>query len=177
MNQLAKNANLTKNDARWLQVLAKDASADGTFYYSVSTTGVYCKPSCASRPARPEHVAFHASCESAERAGFCACKRCKPTQPNLLQTHTKVVAEICRMIEATGQNISLATLATSAGLSAYHFHRLFKAVTGLTPKAYWVAHRAQKVRAELNKKPPLLMQCLRQVLTQIAAFTNNLHNF
>ena len=152
MNQLAKNANLTINDARWLQVLAKDASADGTFYYSVSTTGVYCKPSCASRPARPEHVAFHASCESAERAGFRACKRCKPTQPNLLQTHTKVVAEICRMIEATGQNISLATLATSAGLSAYHFHRLFKAVTGLTPKAYWVAHRAQKVRAELNKK-------------------------
>ena len=151
MNQLTKNANLTINDPRWLQVLAKDASADGTFYYSVSTTGVYCKPSCASRPAMPEHVAFHTSFKSAERAGFRACKRCKPTQPSLLETHTKIVTEICRMIEAAEQNINLATLAATAGLSMYHFHRIFKAVTGLTPKAYWAAHRAQKIRAELNK--------------------------
>ncbi len=151
MNQLANNANLTINDPRWLQVLAKDASADGIFYYSVSTTGVYCKPSCASRPARPEHVAFHMSFKSAERAGFRACKRCKPTQPSLLETRTKMVTEICRMIETAQQNVNLATLAATAGLSMYHFHRIFKAVTGLTPKAYWAAHRAQKIRAELNK--------------------------
>ena len=152
MNQLANNANLTINDPRWLQVLARDVSADGTFYYSVSTTGIYCKPSCASRTARPEHVAFHPSCKSAERAGFRACKRCKPTQASLLETHTKIVTEICRMIEATEQNINLTTLAATSGLSMYHFHRIFKAVTGLTPKAYWAAHRAQKIRAELNKK-------------------------
>ena len=152
MNQLAKNANLTINDPRWLQVLAKDATADGTFYYSVSTTGVYCKPSCASRPARPEHVAFHTSFKSAERAGFRACKRCKPTQPSLLETRSKMVTEICRMIEDAEQNINLATLAATAGLSMYHFHRIFKAVTGLTPKAYWEAHRTKKIRAGLNKK-------------------------
>ena len=150
MNQLTKNANLTINDPRWLQVLAKDASAGGTFYYSVCTTGVYCKSSCASRPARPEHVAFHTSFKSAERAGFRACKRCKLTQSSLLETHTKMVTEICRMIEATEQNINLATLATTARLSMYHFHRIFKAVTGLTPKAYWAAHRTKKIRAELK---------------------------
>ena len=152
MNQLTKIVNLTINDPRWLQVLAKDASADGTFFYSVSTTGIYCKPSCASRPARPEHVAFHASCKSAERAGFRACKRCKPSQANMLEIHSIMVAEICRIIEATEQNINLATLAATAGLSMYHFHRIFKAMTGLTPKAYWAAHRAQKIRTELSKK-------------------------
>ena len=152
MNQLDKNANLTINDPRWLQVLAKDVTADGTSYYSVSTTGVYCKPSCASRTARPEHVAFHTSFKAAESAGFRAGKRCKPTQPSLLETHSKMVTEICRMIEAAEQNINLATLAAAAGLSMYHFHRIFKAVTGLTPKVYWATHRTKKVRAALNKK-------------------------
>jgi AraC family transcriptional regulator of adaptative response/methylated-DNA-[protein]-cysteine methyltransferase len=153
MNDSIKNAQAitTEKDPRWALVQGRDASADGTFYYSVSTTGVYCKPSCAARPARPEHVAFHGSCEDAERAGFRACKRCKPGQPSLAETHAKTVAEICRLIEATEQNINLETLANKAGLSIYHFHRVFKAATGLTPKAYAAAHRAKKIRNELNK--------------------------
>ncbi|HYN53722.1 MAG TPA: bifunctional DNA-binding transcriptional regulator/O6-methylguanine-DNA methyltransferase Ada [Methylotenera sp.] len=144
-------ASATQYDARWALVQARDASADGTFYYSVSTTGVYCKPSCASRPARPEHISFHDSCAAAERAGFRACKRCKPDQPDLGETHAKIVADICRLIEDSEQTIHLETLANKAGLSAYHFHRVFKAVTGLTPNAYSAAHRAKRLRNELNK--------------------------
>ena len=125
-------------------MLVKDATADGTSYYSVSTTGIYCKPSCASRLARPEHVAFHKNFKSVERVGFRACKRYKPTQPSLLETHSKMVTEICRMIEAAEQNINRATLAATAELNMYHFHRIFKAVTGLTPKTYWAAHRTKK---------------------------------
>lgn len=153
MNSSIKNAKAitTENDPRWTLVQARDVNADGTFYYSVSTTGVYCKPSCAARPARPEHVAFHSSCEDAERAGFRACKRCRPGQPSLAETHAKTVADICRFIEATEQTINLEALANKAGLSMYHFHRLFKAATGLTPKAYSAAHRAKKVRIELDK--------------------------
>lgn len=64
--------------ARWAALAARDAAADGAFFYSVRTTGVYCRPSCAARPARPENVAFHATTEDAEAAGFRPCKRCKP---------------------------------------------------------------------------------------------------
>ncbi len=153
MNQSVENIKATniKSDPRWAIVQARDASADGTFYYSVSTTGVYCKPSCASRPARPEHVAFYSNCEDAELAGFRPCKRCKPGQPDLAETHTKMVTEICRLIEDAEQMINLETLANKAGLSVCHFHPVFKAVTGLTPKAYSVAHQAKKVRNELSK--------------------------
>jgi AraC family transcriptional regulator of adaptative response/methylated-DNA-[protein]-cysteine methyltransferase len=69
------------NDPRWAQVLARDAGADGSFYYSVKTSGVYCRPSCAARPARPENVAFHLTAADAEQAGFRPCKRCGPDQP------------------------------------------------------------------------------------------------
>lgn len=154
MNQSSKNTLLaaaTESDPRWALVRARDAKADGAFYYSVSTTGVYCKPSCAARTARPEHVAFHASCAAAENAGFRPCKRCKPGHPSLAEQHTAIVAEICRWIEASDQAINLETLANKAGLSVYHFHRVFKAVTGLTPKAYTAAHRAKRVRSALGK--------------------------
>ncbi|WP_430390194.1 methylated-DNA--[protein]-cysteine S-methyltransferase [Dyella sp. 20L07] len=83
MNRSEKNTELaaaTLRDPRWPSVQAHDATADGHFYYSVKTTGVYCRPSCAARPARPENVAFHATRDDAERAGFRPCKRCKPDQ-------------------------------------------------------------------------------------------------
>ena len=153
MSESVKNTKAisTHNDPRWAFIQARDASADGTFYYSVSTTGVYCKPSCASRPARPENINFHDSCEAAELAGFRACKRCKPGQPDLAERQTKIVADICRLIEDSEQTISLEILASKAGLSVYHFHRVFKAVTGLSPKAYSAAHRTKRVRDALAK--------------------------
>jgi len=73
-----RDAEFVTRDPRWAALVARDAAADGTFCYSVRSTGVYCRPSCAARRARPEHVAFHADCAAAERAGFRACRRCKP---------------------------------------------------------------------------------------------------
>ncbi len=153
MNQSAKNiqANAIQHDARWQQVQARDVCADGLFYYAVSTTGVYCKPSCGARQPRPEHVAFYASCAEAELAGFRACKRCKPGQPDLAQIHAGLIAESCRLIESADESVKLETLAKQAGLSIYHFQRIFKSITGLTPKAYSAAHRANKIRNELTK--------------------------
>lgn len=141
----------TMADPRWVAVLARDPAADGGFLYSVRTTGVYCRPSCAARRARPEHVAFHLTAADAERAGFRPCLRCRPNQPPLVEQHAATVAGLCRFIESAEQAPSLEALAEEAGLSVYHLHRLFKAATGLTPKAYAEAHRARRVRAELNR--------------------------
>jgi AraC family transcriptional regulator of adaptative response/methylated-DNA-[protein]-cysteine methyltransferase len=142
-------ASVTTDDPRWSAVVARDRTADGKFFYAVSTTGVYCRPSCAARRARPENVSFHATASDAERAGFRPCKRCKPDQPALGGPNAARVAELCRLIENAEQAPSLDTLAKHAGLSIYHLHRVFKAVTGVTPKAYAAAHRARRVRAGL----------------------------
>ena len=93
MNMTAKNAQraaTAENDPRWASVVARDPGADGTFYYSVKTTGVYCRPSCAARLARPENIRFHTTCADAEQAGFRPCKRCKPDQPSLAWIPTRV---------------------------------------------------------------------------------------
>ena len=146
-----RQASSVVKDARWAAVKARDASADGAFFYSVRTTGVYCRPSCAARPARPENVQFHRTAAAAEQAGFRACKRCKPEQPSLSERRAATVAALCRRIESAGEAPPLEELARQAGLSAFHTHRIFKAVTGLTPKAYAAAHRQRRVRAELKK--------------------------
>lgn len=142
----------TTHDPRWSAVLARDASADGSFFYSVKTTGVYCRPSCGARPARPENIGFHASAADAERAGFRPCKRCKPDQPPLAERQAAQVAELCRLIESSEEVPTLEQLASHVGLSVFHAHRLFKAITGVTPHAYATEHRAKRVRAELSKR-------------------------
>lgn len=154
MNTSTKTERLalaTTSDPRWAAVLARDPHADGTFFYSVGTTGVYCRPSCAARAARPENVAFHLTAADAERAGFRPCERCKPDQPPLAERHAAHVAELCRLIENAEQPLPLGELARHAGLSPSHLHRVFKSVTGLTPRAYAAAHRARRVRAELDR--------------------------
>jgi AraC family transcriptional regulator of adaptative response/methylated-DNA-[protein]-cysteine methyltransferase len=154
MNKSAKNEQLaaaTVNDSRWASVIARDAQADGKFYYSVMTTGVYCRPSCSARLARPENVRFHATCEDAERAGFRPCKRCRPKERSLSEQHAAKIAAACRLIEKSEDALSLEQLAHHAGLSTYYFHRLFKAATGLTPQKYAAAHRAKRVRSNLGK--------------------------
>ena len=143
----------TEQDPRWAAVLARSAAADGTFFYSVRTTGVYCRPSCGARLPRPENVRFYATREEAERAGFRACKRCRPDRPSLVEQHAATVTEICRIIEAAGRAPTLEALATRAGMSPFHFHRVFKAVTGLTPRGYAAAHRGERVRRGLGSAP------------------------
>ena len=159
MNKVHGNVPV-EDDARWAAVVARDRSADGTFFYSVRTTGVYCRPSCASRRANPKNVRFHRTTADAERAGFRPCRRCKPEQPPIAQLHAAKVSEICRVIEAAAGMPTLAALAKRAGLSPYHFHRVFKAVTGVTPKAYAAAHRTKRVRNELNKRSKTVTEAI-----------------
>ena len=140
-------------DPRWAALTARSVAAEGTFFYSVRTTGVYCRPSCGSRLPRPENVRFHATREEAELAGFRPCKRCRPDRASLAEQHAATVTEICRLIETSSHVPALDALAARAGMSPFHFHRVFKAVTGLTPRAYAAAHRGERVRRELGKAP------------------------
>ena len=144
-------ASATTNDPRWASLISRDASADGEFYYSVKTTGVYCRPSCAARLARPENVQFHLRCEDAEKAGFRACKRCKPDQAGITDRTAKKIAKACRLIERSEDVPSLQKIAGDVGMSTFHFHRTFKSVTGLTPTEYAAAHRSKRVRAWLQR--------------------------
>lgn len=136
-------------DARWASVVSRDSSADGQFFFSVETTGVYCRPSCSARRANPKNVRFHRSAADAEAAGFRPCKKCQPDQPSQAERYAAMVTAACRSIEATEEQPTLAALAAAAGLSRYHFHRVFRAITGVTPKGYGAAHRAQRVRDQL----------------------------
>ena len=149
MNSKVEQAHAATSDPRWAAVMARDAAADGKFVYSVRTTGVYCRPSCPARHARPENVAFHPTPAAAQEAGFRPCKRCRPEQLPLAARQAEKIAALCRTIENAEQTPSLAELAAQSGLSAYHLHRVFKAITGLTPHAYARAQRAQRLRREL----------------------------
>jgi AraC family transcriptional regulator of adaptative response/methylated-DNA-[protein]-cysteine methyltransferase len=137
------------DSTRWAALASRDARADGSFVYSVRTTGVYCRPSCASRAARPENVAFHRTCADAEAAGFRPCRRCRPDEPDLADRLAARIAQACRLIEEAETAPRLAELAGAVGMSAYHFHRVFKASTGVTPKAYGAARRAAALAAGL----------------------------
>src|ERR1700694_3659299 len=142
-------ATITENDPRWAAVVARDPKA--TFFYAVKTTGVYCRPCCAARLARPENVQSSRAFQDAQKAGCRPCKRCKPDQASPVEQHTEKIASACRLIESSETPPSLELLAQHVGLSTYHFHRVFKAATGLTPKEYAAAHRDNLVRKSLNK--------------------------
>ena len=137
------------DDIRWSAVVAKDKRADGQFFYSVRTTGIFCRPSCPARLARRENVAFHLTCDGAEAAGFRACKRCRPREGSQSERDAAMIARACSLIETSEAPPRLAALAASTRLSPFHFHRVFKAITGLTPKGYADAHRADRVRKAL----------------------------
>ncbi|MGF7175604.1 bifunctional DNA-binding transcriptional regulator/O6-methylguanine-DNA methyltransferase Ada [Azospirillum doebereinerae] len=141
----------TERDPRWFRVLARDRSADGEFCYSVATTGVYCRPSCPSRAANPKNVRFHRTAADAEAAGFRPCRRCEPDRPPLRDRHAAGMAAICRRIDEAEETPSLSELAREAGLSPHHFHRVFKAVVGVTPRDYATAGRTRRVHEELAR--------------------------
>lgn len=139
----------TASDPRWSQVVARDKSADGHLWYSVATTGIYCRPSCPSRTANPKNVTLHDTLESARATGCRPCKRCNPEGSSFDAENAALVEQACRLIEGAEEPMCLDALAAAVELSPGYFHRLFKAQTGLTPKAYTSAHRARKVRDTL----------------------------
>lgn len=144
-------AQATLSDPRWPSIVARDAAADGKFYYAVRTTGVYCRPSCAARLALPENVEYFQSGAEAEKAGYRPCKRCKPDQASISEQNASKIAKACRLIEKSEETPSLARLAKYVGMSVFHFHRMFKATTGLTPTDYAAAHRSQRLRSSLER--------------------------
>ena len=140
------------DDARWRAVLRRDRRADGKFFFGVATTGVYCRASCSARRPHRKHVTFFGTATDAEKAGFRACRRCHPNGPSLTERQAALVAAACRRIETAEEVPDLDTLAKSAGLSRFHFHRLFRTATGMTPKAYAMAYRSERMRAELGRR-------------------------
>ena len=145
MKAQMNTASYSSDAERWAALERRDKDADGVFWYSVSSTGVYCCPSCGSRPALRANVAFHHSCTAAEQAGYRACLRCKPGEPPLAERHALIVARACSLIDAADGEPKLDGLAEACGMSRFHFHRIFKTHTGITPKAYAAAGRAARL--------------------------------
>jgi len=137
------NRSIRLDEERWDAVQRRDEQSAGQFVYGVTTTGIYCRPGCASKQPRRENVHFFDGWEEAEAAGFRACKRCAP--------HSEAILRACRLIEQAEETPSLTKLADQAGLSPSHFHRLFKRATGVTPRQYAVAARVRRVRADLQE--------------------------
>lgn len=140
---------LLTDEQRWAAVLSRDASADDRFVYAVKTTGIYCRPSSSSRLPKRENVEFFASAQEAETAGYRASRRVKADSATAASIRGALVVEACRLIDSSETQPNLDALAAQAGMSKFHFHRVFKSETGLTPKAYSVASRARRLREEL----------------------------
>ncbi len=131
------------DDARWTAVQRREP---GPFFYAVQTTGIYCRPGCPSRLPRREHVRFFNDFEAAEQAGFRPCKRCQPAGPSIAALHADAVARACRILQDSEPPPTLLELSRAVGMSPYHLHRIFTGKTGLTPKAYATAQRAERLR-------------------------------
>ena len=156
MNMIAKGqperpVRPTAADPRWARIVARDRTADGALWYSVATTGIYCRACCPSRTANPANVSLHDTLAAARATGCRPCRRCNPDGPSLDAIRAGIIAGACRQIGRQEEAPSLGELAAAAGMSTGHFHRLFKGVTGLTPKAFAAAHRASRVREELDR--------------------------
>jgi AraC family transcriptional regulator, regulatory protein of adaptative response / methylated-DNA-[protein]-cysteine methyltransferase len=138
------------DEARWGAIIARDRAADGAFVYGVRTTGIYCRPWCPSRRPNRENVMLFEDGGSAEGAGFRACKRCAPQHGNAEDPHAAAMLRACRQIEEAEREPSLRELADAAGLSQFHFQRLFKATIGVTPKQYALGRRQGRLRELLH---------------------------
>lgn len=144
------------DEVRWARVQARDATADGEFFYGVRTTGVFCRPSCAARPSRA-NVVFHQTAAEAEAAGFRPCRRCHPLALAIPDPQASLMQDMATQIAARAcETLPLARLAAEAGLSPFHFQRVFKAVIGVTPRAYQAAARLRGFKARLRQGADVL---------------------
>ena len=140
-----------ESESRWQAVLSRDSSSDGQFVFAVSSTGVYCRPSCPSRRARRENVSFFQLPEAAERAGFRACLRCRPKETRALDNHVEMAQLVCRIIEESdGEPQTLAKLSQAVSVSPFHLQRTFKSVMGITPNQFAEECRIRKFRQSVR---------------------------
>jgi AraC family transcriptional regulator of adaptative response/methylated-DNA-[protein]-cysteine methyltransferase len=138
----------TEIQDRWQQVMARDARQDGRFVFAVRTTGIYCRPSCPSRRPRRDSVEFFPSPNQAERAGYRACLRCKPTE---ISSQAQYVTRARQLLDSAEGVVTLAELSKQIGLSPFHLQRLFKRATGLSPREYQAARRMTQVKTHLRQ--------------------------
>ncbi|MDQ3649037.1 MAG: bifunctional DNA-binding transcriptional regulator/O6-methylguanine-DNA methyltransferase Ada [Acidobacteriota bacterium] len=143
----------TMNEATiWRAVETKDARFDGSFFYGVRSTGIYCKPSCPSRRPRRERVSFFTSCGAAEAAGFRSCLRCLPRNAEARDPQVEMIERACRAIETHAVGApSLATLGAELNVSPYHLQRTFKKIVGVTPRQYAAARRVNGFKARVKE--------------------------
>jgi AraC family transcriptional regulator of adaptative response/methylated-DNA-[protein]-cysteine methyltransferase len=139
-------------DAKWNAVSSRDSRFDGQFVFAVSSTGIYCRPSCPSRRPRRERVSFFHLPEAAEQAGFRACLRCHPRDTRVLDPQIEVVQQVCRLIEGNdGEPVTLAVLSEKVGVSSFHLQRTFKSIMGITPKEYAETCRVNKFKQRVRE--------------------------
>ncbi len=137
-------------DRHWEAVRSRDAAFDGRLFFAVTTTGVYCRPSCPARRPLRENVRFFESSGESEAAGFRACKRCAPSESLHATAHDRAIREACRTIEGADPAPTLSQLAAIAGMSAFHFQRVFKKAVGLSPKQYAGTIRSRRLKTALQ---------------------------
>jgi len=141
-----------KDDQLWQAVMAKDARFDGQFVFAVSSTGVYCRPSCPSRRAHRERVKFFELPEAAEQAGFRACLRCQPRRARILDPQIELVQRVCRLLNSNeNESLKLPELASQAGVSQFHLQRTFKRVMGISPRQYLAARKIDNFKTLVRK--------------------------
>jgi AraC family transcriptional regulator, regulatory protein of adaptative response / methylated-DNA-[protein]-cysteine methyltransferase len=143
--------NFVSEEEKWRALKVKDARADGRFFYGVKSTGVYCRPNCAAKLAKRENVIFFETTDEAERAGFRACKRCGPSGDSQQERDAEHVRRACELIRASETGLSLDELAKAVGLSSFYFQRVFKRVSGVTPREYARELREERAREALRR--------------------------
>ena len=138
------------SERRWLAIAERDSSLDGAFVFGVSSTGVFCRPSCPARRPRRENVRFFDDATAAEQAGYRACLRCRPKAVDG-NPQSSLARSVCRYIEQHIEDrLTLADLANQFRRSPFHLQRMFKAVLGISPKAYIDACRLRQVKQNLQ---------------------------
>ena len=138
-------------DMRWKALAGRDRAADGTFVYGVTSTGIYCRPSCPSRRPRADRVRFFDTTSEARQAGFRACKRCRPDTVGLAQPGVEAVRRASAYLAThADKTVTLGHLARVAAMSPHHLQRRFKAIVGLSPREYQAAIRADRLRTSLR---------------------------
>jgi AraC family transcriptional regulator, regulatory protein of adaptative response / methylated-DNA-[protein]-cysteine methyltransferase len=142
-------------DQCWAALERRDGGAAGTFFYGVRTTGVYCRPGCTSRLPLRKNTMFFETRAEAEAAGLRACKRCRPADASPAERHLAAVQRACALLEKSDTMPSLGELAEAAGISRFHFHRVFKQITGATPRDYAQTHRLGRFAEKLEAGEPV----------------------
>lgn len=144
-----------EEERRWQAVLSRDRASDGSFFFGVRSTRVYCRPSCPARRPRRDQVVFFTLAEAAEQAGFRACLRCRPLDAATDHQHREIIEHVCRAIDSQLEEegpITLSDLSNRFSISPYHLQRTFKRIMGITPRQYAEARRLDRLKSRLKSE-------------------------